>query len=386
MLVTIILMKERAQVLYRCVPITWMLYNQFIHIYNQKETIPPSGHGFFIPSLAIAEQIIDECNSIDKDNFSSSTVTSLLILSDGVPSDPRKNHQQIMDHIQSITTKQVQIAIPFLFTAIGIGDGSTERDKSKDDWYNVNKMQTRTPNKYRILRQMVQTAQNSGATSAQLKVPSMSCTSFGQTFSSVATSISTSMTLESSSSSFTTYNIAISFGAVFGPYPYGMMMMDDEYDDNDHTPTSHDINEISRTVPRESKTKATEEIREVTADDFNIYPVYGMTRKVCNVPDNLDMEFCTFVPVPFQHPETRYVAVAKGAFDEGNERYVYRLFEVAYDGKTILGLPMVAKESRRVATMQYKDESKHDDYVHHILQNTTIGKTSGGTIQSSIVW
>jgi hypothetical protein len=74
--------------------------------------------------------------------------------------------------------------------------------------------------------------------------------------------------------------------------------------------------------------------------------MYSVTRKVCTVPDDLGMEYCVFVPAPLQHPDTRYVAVAKGAFDEGTERYVYCFFEVASDGKTILGLPMVAKESR----------------------------------------
>lgn len=379
--VTMILMKERAQVLYRCVPITWMLYNQFIHIYNQKQTIPPSGHGYFIPSLAIAEQIIDECNSIDKDNFSSNTVTSLLLLSDGVPSDPRKNQNQIMDHIQSITTKQVQINSPFLFTAIGIGDGSNERkDKSKKNTgmiVNENAdTQNVPPNKYPILRQMVETAQKSGATSAQLKVPSMSCTSFGQTFSSVATSISTSMSLESSSSEPLPPRQQQHSNFIQGGFRTISLRdndVDDEDDDNDHNP--HRMNQQSgRTVPRESKAKASEQICEVTAEDFNIYPIYSITRKVCNVPDNLDMEACTFVPVSCQHPETRYVAVAKGAFDEGSERYVYRFFEVAYDGKTILGLPMVAKESRRVDNSATTKPSTNDDLVHTFCKTQQLAR------------
>lgn len=143
-------------------------------------------------------------------------------------------------------------------------------------------------------------------------------------------------------------------------------LRDDDENDNtgsdlqQHLPVHH---RDSRRVPRESITKATEVIHDATADDFNIYPVYGVTRKICHVPDNLDMDFCTFAPVPLQHPDTRYVAVAKGAFDEGNERYVYRFFEVAYDGKTTLGCSMVAKESRRVATHAVKDESKLDHYV-----------------------
>ena len=373
-IVTMILMKEQAQVLYRCVPITWILYNQFVHIYNQRQTIPPSGHGFFLPSLAIAEQIIDECNSLGQSNFNtSSTVTSLLLLSDGVPSDPKKNRQQIMDHIHSITTKQVAIANPFLFTAIGIGGGIDGKGKN-DSNNNNNGTNTNTkPNQYPVLRQMVQTAQNSGATSAQLKVPSMSCTSFGQTFSSVATSISTSMTLQSSSLSSPQQN----GNSLRGGFRT-ISIRDDGDDDEDNDDNVHPQLMIdhrdNRIVPRETKTKAMEMIHEVTAEDFNIYPVYGITRKICHIPDNLDMKFSTFVSVPLQHPDTRYVAVAKGAFDEGNERYVYRLFEVAYDGKTILGLPMVAKESRRTPTSTTNQTSNEDDYVHTFCKTQQLAR------------
>ena len=266
-------------------------------------------------------------------------------------------------YIRSITTKQVQINSPFLFTAIGIGDGSIEgKDKNKTNKVgNANADLHATPNKYPILCQMVETAQQSGATSAQLKVPSMSCTSFGQTFSSVATSISTSMSLESSTSSAPLPQQKIQGG--FRTITLRDNDIDDEYDDLDQTPHLTD-QRSGREVPHESKTKAKEQIREVAANDFNIYPIYGITRKVCHVPDNMDVEACTFVQVPLQYPETRYVAVAKGAFDEGSERYVYRLFEVAYDGKTILGLPMVAKESRRVGNSATNKPSTNDNFVY----------------------
>lgn len=50
----------------------------------------------------------------------------------------------------------------------------------------------------------------------------------------------------------------------------------------------------------------------------------------------------------FQHPEAQYVAFAKNAFGEGAERFAFRFYEVAGDRKTILGKPMVAKESKYV--------------------------------------
>jgi hypothetical protein len=49
-----------------------------------------------------------------------------------------------------------------------------------------------------------------------------------------------------------------------------------------------------------------------------------------------------------QHPSAQYVALNKKAFGEGAERYAFRFFEVGEDGKTVVGKPLVAKESRLV--------------------------------------
>jgi hypothetical protein len=49
-----------------------------------------------------------------------------------------------------------------------------------------------------------------------------------------------------------------------------------------------------------------------------------------------------------QHPLTKFVAINKKVFGEGAERYAFRFFEVGEDGKTVVGKPLVAKESRLV--------------------------------------
>jgi hypothetical protein len=50
------------------------------------------------------------------------------------------------------------------------------------------------------------------------------------------------------------------------------------------------------------------------------------------------------------------VAFCKEPFGEGAERFAFRFFELAADAKTIVGLPLVAKESRLV----YEQESEED--------------------------
>jgi Alpha-kinase family len=49
-----------------------------------------------------------------------------------------------------------------------------------------------------------------------------------------------------------------------------------------------------------------------------------------------------------QHPDACGVALSKKAFGEGTERYAYRFFELAADGRTVVGDPLVAKVGRYV--------------------------------------
>jgi hypothetical protein len=49
-----------------------------------------------------------------------------------------------------------------------------------------------------------------------------------------------------------------------------------------------------------------------------------------------------------QHPEAFGVAIKKRAFGEGQERLAFQFFEIAEDGRTVVGAPMVSKESRYI--------------------------------------
>lgn len=53
-----------------------------------------------------------------------------------------------------------------------------------------------------------------------------------------------------------------------------------------------------------------------------------------------------FVQSPLQHPDAAGVAMKRQAFGEGQERFAFQFFEVAKDGCTVVGPPLVSKESR----------------------------------------
>jgi len=62
---------------------------------------------------------------------------------------------------------------------------------------------------------------------------------------------------------------------------------------------------------------------------------------------------------PLHHPAAQGVAIRKLAFGEGAERLAYQFFEVAADGKTVVGEPLVAKDSR----YSFKQEDGADPVV-----------------------
>jgi hypothetical protein len=92
------------------------------------------------------------------------------------------------------------------------------------------------------------------------------------------------------------------------------------------------------------------QIRRVIREDRSKLPV--LTEAV----DNVNFDICThvvrkvmsssegnLVEVPLQDPEARGVAIRKSPFAEGSERFAYQFFEVAADGATVVGQPLVAK-------------------------------------------
>lgn len=77
----ILMMDEGAQMLYRCEPMDWVLYNMFLDL-REWSTIRPSGRGNYGPALDLAEKVLKLKGS--------NCALSLLFISDGRPSDRGK--------------------------------------------------------------------------------------------------------------------------------------------------------------------------------------------------------------------------------------------------------------------------------------------------------
>lgn len=77
-LVSVILMMDgEAQLLYRCEPMDWVLYNMFVGL-REWSTIRPSGRGYYGPALELAERVL---------KVKGNCAVSLVFISDGRPSD-----------------------------------------------------------------------------------------------------------------------------------------------------------------------------------------------------------------------------------------------------------------------------------------------------------
>lgn len=76
----VLMIRDGAEVILKAEPMDWMLYNRFID-YREWSLIKPSGHGFNIPALEKAEELLELSRNIG------SCSLSLVFFSDGKPSD-----------------------------------------------------------------------------------------------------------------------------------------------------------------------------------------------------------------------------------------------------------------------------------------------------------
>jgi hypothetical protein len=113
-----------------------------------------------------------------------------------------------------------------------------------------------------------------------------------------------------------------------------------------------------RKVIRESRSHAARKINYVDDEEFSIFPIEHVERTEYNewfVDRKRHSAFAVMTP---QHLDAAFVAVCKKSFGEGCERFAFRFYEVASDRRTIVGKPMVAKESRHVLDIEEgNDES-----------------------------
>ena len=298
--VSIISMGTSSEILFYEEPTTWVLYNQIVDLYQSK-SVKPSGHGNYIPSLDKAEALL-------KKTTNAACTLGLLFVSDGRPSDFYgakgydfdKGVGEISNRIGGLVK---EFGRRLQFNSIGMGSFE----------------------EFDALQGMVNAAEDYGS-NASLMLPSMSSSSLGDVFQSFTSSLTTTQT----------------------------EMTDLE--------TMNQMS-VRPDVSRESRTRAMKKIDKISLDEFYIYPNDSVERLV--PVDHFENGRRKFLlqPAPLQNKDAKFVALNKEAFGEGAERFAFRFFEVGSDARTIVGKPLVAKESRFVVEKGNCDETKRQNFV-----------------------
>jgi hypothetical protein len=160
---SVVTLEKEPQVIIDEEPCTWVLHNRIVDIY-EKGSVPPRGHGPFIPALSVAESLLTR-------NKNTSCAIALLFLSDGIPSDDVTGKGKTRDEWSAEIVARVGILASnfgrrLSFTAIGIGDYIS----------------------FDVLEKMVDAAKDYQAI-GMFRLPSMTSSSLGSIFTSAATSL-----------------------------------------------------------------------------------------------------------------------------------------------------------------------------------------------------
>ena len=264
-----------------------------------RKTVLPKWHGNYIPALDVAEDLINA-------NTNESCAIGLCFISDGKPSDrmhlrvsKEESEQMIVDRIASLAKR---FGRTLSFDAVGIGD--------------VDNFDT--------LQKMVDEAKDYGA-NASLKLPSRTSSALGDVLHSFATSVTSTQT-----------------------------EMTDMW-----TSTQQQV----RNIERESKLEAKTPITCVSEEEFHIYDNLYAKRFIWNEKRVDGRWKGVFEEAPLHHAGAEYVALHHRPFGEGKERFAFRFYELHGDRKTIVGKPLVSKESRFILEKDVDNETARRKYV-----------------------
>jgi len=299
-IISIVTIEQEPDIVVKEEPCSWVLYNKLVSLYNDEEILP-YGHGPFLPCLETAEELLLR-------NSYASCAMALCFLSDGRPSDANFGKKIRKERYDELIVERVgalarRFGRRLTFTAIGIGDA--------DD--------------FAILENMVDAAKDYGAI-ATFQLPSMTSSALGGVFTSVATALTTTQVEMTDAATLKQRRV--------------------------------------REVERESRKKARQSHVHVSTRDFWIYPKARVKRKVY-MEWFEDRELVKkYKETQLQQSDAQYVAMCKEAFGEGAERIVFRFFELGEDGRTIVGPPLVAKESRLILDDDgVGDEKARNEFV-----------------------
>jgi hypothetical protein len=291
-------------------PCTWVLYNKLVRIYN-KNLIPPRGHGPFLPCMQTAEHLLTR-------NPNASCALALSFLSDGKPSDAActggySTTEWVAKIVDSVECLAKQFGRRLTFAAVAIGH---EQDFS-------------------TLEKMVDAAKDYHSI-GMFQRPSMTSAAIGEVFTSIATSLTSTQTEMTDVTTLKQRQV--------------------------------------RQVDRVSKKKAQESIHEVSNEDFYIYKRSQVHRTVYQEWSEGNKGYAGYIPARLQDSHAQYVAFEKGPFGEGAERMAYRFYEVAADKRTIVGKPLVAKESRLILEEEHSDEHARKKFVRVFCKTQQLAK------------
>lgn len=160
-LISVVAMKEDAEVIIKCEPTSWILYNKLIDL-REWTKLKPSGHGFYLPAIAKAEELLTF-------NANASCSLSLLFFSDGKPSDPRHDHPTIVNNMGELASK---FGRRLSVSCIGMAEESAD---------------------FSTLEEMVEEAKQYGSV-ASFGKPSLDADSLSHIVSGLASSLTTSRT------------------------------------------------------------------------------------------------------------------------------------------------------------------------------------------------
>lgn len=176
--VSIILMGETAKVVLKEQPIDWILYNTIIDVYNEKICEKPRGHGYYIPSLEEAHNLLNKCKN-------SSCTLALNFLSDGRPSDHKAyakdvNDEDMIPIIHGIVKRMThEFGSRLTVSTVGIGN----------------------PNDFAVLESMANIANEYGA-KGYFQLPSLTTSALGAVFNTIASSITMLTNIDSAKHDF----------------------------------------------------------------------------------------------------------------------------------------------------------------------------------------
>ena len=244
-------------------------------------------------------------------NKNASCALALCFISDGKPSDHGGSDQHAI--LESVETLSKSFGRRLTFTAVGIGSDVKE---------------------FSMLQTMVSTAKDYGV-QAFFELPSMTSAALGDVLTLTATSLTKTQTEMTDLGSIKQRSV--------------------------------------RDVQRESRSKAyNEKVESVSKEEYWLYPASKVERHVFRYSyDNSGRRHEIYDIVPMKNEDAGFVALNKASFGEGAERFAFRFFEVAKDGTTVVGKPLVAKESRLVLE---GGEEKRQTFVRTFCQTQQLAR------------